>query len=120
MFAKISEDTYQKLTDKLVRIPYVTNVHAIRTIFGDGIEIAFRHFYMGRQFEYYLVADAQRNGRRNYRWRGGVYTAPSEHWVFDDSEYTPVNLPEHSLNALDVDGLYDAIVEDLEEARREL
>jgi len=120
MFAKISEDTYQKLTEKLLRVPYVTGAHAIRTIFGDGIEIAFRHPYMGRPYEYYLVADAQRDGRRNYRWRGGVYTAPSEHWVFDDSEYTPVNLAEHRLKALDVDGLYDAIVDDLNTAKREL
>lgn len=28
MYSKISEDTYRKLIDKLVRIPYVTGAHA--------------------------------------------------------------------------------------------
>jgi hypothetical protein len=120
MYSKISEDTYRKLIDKLVRIPYVTGAHAPRAIFGDGIEVAFQHRYMGKQVEYYLVADSQRDGRRSYRWRGGVYTVPSAHWTFDDGEYTPVELEEHKLESLDVDGLYDAIVSDLDKAMREL
>ena len=40
--------------------------------------------------------------------------------IFDDGEYTPVDLPSHKLESLDVDGLYDAIVEDLNKARKEL
>lgn len=48
MYSKISEDTYRKLIDKLVRIPYVTGAHATRAIFGDGIEVAFQHRYMGK------------------------------------------------------------------------
>lgn len=48
MYSKISEDTYRKLIDKLVRIPYVTGAHATRAIFGDGIEVAFQHRYMGQ------------------------------------------------------------------------
>lgn len=89
MYSKISEDTYRKLIDKLVRIPYVTGAHATRAIFGDGIEVAFQHRYMGKQVEYYLVADSQRDGRRSYRWRGGVYTVPSAHWIFDDGNALP-------------------------------
>ncbi|MBV3807247.1 MULTISPECIES: hypothetical protein [Bifidobacterium] len=120
MYSKISEDTYQKLIDKLVRIPYVTGAYATRTIFGDGIEVAFQHRYMGKQVEYYLVASSQRDGRLSYRWSGGVYTVPSAHWTFDDGEYTPVELEEHKLESLDVNGLYDAIVSDLNKAMREL
>ena len=120
MYSKISEDTYRKLIDKLVRIPYVTGAHATRAIFGDGIEVAFQCPYMGKMFEYYLVADSQHNGRRSYRWSGGVYTVSVEHWTFDDGEYTPVDLPSHKLESLDVDGLYDAIVADLDKAMREL
>ena len=37
---------------------------------------------------------------------------------FDDGEYTPVELEEHKLESLDVDGLYDAIVSDLDKAMR--
>lgn len=57
MYSKISEDTYRKLIDKLVKIPYVTGAHATHAIFGDGIEVAFQCPYMGKMFEYYLVAD---------------------------------------------------------------
>lgn len=78
MYSKISEDTYRKLIDKLVKIPYVTGAHATHAIFGDGIEVAFQCPYMGKMFEYYLVADSQRNGRRSYRWSGGVYTVSVE------------------------------------------
>lgn len=120
MYSKISEDTYQELIDKLVRIPYVTGAHATRAIFGDGIEVAFRHCYMGKQVEYYLVASSNSNGRHSYRWSGGVYTVSSAHWIFDDGECTPVELEEHKLESLDVDGLYDAIVSDLDTAMREL
>lgn len=120
MYSKINEDTYRKLIDKLVKIPYVTGAHATHAIFGDGIEVTFQCPYMGKMFEYYLVADSQRNGKRSYRWSGGVYTVPVEHWTFDDGEYTPVDLPSHKLGSLDVDGLYDAIVEDLNKARKEL
>lgn len=101
-------------------IPYVTGAHATHAIFGDGIEVAFQCPYMGKMFEYYLVADSQRNGRRSYRWSGGVYTVSVEHWTFDDGEYTPVDLPSHKLESLNVDGLYDAIVSDLDKAMREL
>lgn len=118
MYSKISEDTYRKLIDKLVKIPYVTGAHATHAIFGDGIEVAFQCPYMGKMFEYYLVADSQHNGRRSYRWSGGVYTVSVEHWTFDDGECTPVDLPSHKLESLNVDGLYDAIVSDLDKAMR--
>ena len=50
MYSKISEDTYRKLIDKLVKIPYVTGAHATHAIFGDGIEVAFQCPYMGKTF----------------------------------------------------------------------
>ena len=73
MYSKISEDTYRKLIDKLVKIPYVTGAHATHAIFGDGIEVAFQCPYMGKMFEYYLVADSQHNGKRSYRWWRSIH-----------------------------------------------
>ena len=72
-------------------------------VFDEGITGIVGPNGSGKQVEYYLVADSQRDGRRSYRWRGGVYTVPSAHWIFDDGECTPVDLPSHKLESLDVD-----------------
>lgn len=77
MYSKISEDTYRKLIDKLVKIPYVTGAHATHAIFGDGIEVAFQCPYMGKMFEYYLLTSSPRfkPGDSSYRFAVGEVLA---------------------------------------------